>query len=147
MAFGWRLHERNHNLILVATRWQRRAGLILLRSGLGGLPFGFSAPTLLPVFFCARRASGLVRDCWLGAGPAYAKLLRPLSSLFSKVSGVLFALRPLIPGLIVKGGGVRKAAFAVISRFPECASVRPVGTRVWVAAERICLWRGSVSYR
>ena len=47
----------------------------------------------------------------------------------------------------LSGAGVRKAAFAVFSRFPECASVRPVGTRVWVAAERICLWRVSVSFR
>ena len=27
MAFGWRLHECKHALILVTTRWLRRAGL------------------------------------------------------------------------------------------------------------------------
>ena len=38
------LTERKHASNLFATRWQRCAGVILLRSGVGGLPFGFSAP-------------------------------------------------------------------------------------------------------
>ncbi len=95
------LTERKHASNLFATRWQRCAGLILLRSGVGGLPLGFSAPMLLPVFLCARRTPGLVRYCWLGAGLAYPQLFRLLASLFLLVAPVLFALSPLTSVLFV----------------------------------------------
>ena len=95
------LTERKHASNLFATRWQRCAGLILLRSGVGGLPFGFSAPMLLPVFLCARRTPGLVRYYWLGAGPAYPQLFRLLAPLFLLVAAVLFALSPLTSVLFV----------------------------------------------
>ena len=95
------LTERKHASNLFATRWQRCAGLILLRSGVGGLPFGFSAPMLLPVFLCARRTPGLVRYCWLGTIPTDAELFRLLASLFLLVAAVLFALSPLTSVLFV----------------------------------------------
>ena len=76
------LTERKHTSNLFATRWQRCAGVILLRSGVGGLPFGFSALMLLPVFLCARRTPGLIRDCWLGAGLAYPQLFPPFGVAF-----------------------------------------------------------------
>ena len=95
------LTERKHASNLFATRWQRCAGVILLRSGVGGLPFGFSAPMLLPVFLCARRTPGLIRYCWLGAGLAYPQLFRLLAPLFLLVAAVLFALSPLTSVLVV----------------------------------------------
>ena len=104
------LIERKHALILVTGPWQRRDGLILSRSGLDGLPFGFSTPTLLPVFFCARRTPGLFWDCWLGAMLAYAKLFCPLSSFFLAVAGGLVTLRSLVSSLVVFSTGFQALA-------------------------------------
>ena len=66
----------------MTNRWQRCAGLNLLRSGSRGSPFGGGVIVVLPVFLGTRRTPGLFWDCWLGAMLAYAKLFCPLSSFF-----------------------------------------------------------------
>ena len=83
------LTEREHALISVTTRRQRCAGLILLRSGLGGLPFGGGVIVVLPVFRGARRAPCLARDHRLEASTAYAKLFSLLAPSFLTVAGGL----------------------------------------------------------
>ena len=97
-------------LSLVAARWQRRAGLILLRSGPRGSPFGGEVIVVLPVPCCARRALGLALDGCSRAVIAQAEFLAALV-FFSSAYAVAFSLLFLskaglggVGGFLVFGG-------------------------------------------
>ena len=137
LTSGSVLNERNHGLILVTARCQRRAGLNLLRGGLGGSPFGGEVIVVLPVPCCARRAPGLALDGCSRAVIAHAEFLAALA-FFSGAYAVAFSLLFLrkagpsgVGGFLVFGGacsgfaagiggfGLLGACFAGVSRLGE----------------------------